>query len=187
MKKVIYLKKLEGGLKGLPSNEIKDILFDYNEYFSEGLKKKRNEEDIAKGLGDPEKVAKNLKAEYYVSAAKEKSSFNNVLKAVIASMGLGLFNLIIVLGPLIGLFAILLGLYVVVISLWATGLLIFAISIISLGLNFLLGMGLLTGSIAIIALGIIFFVGVNYLSKYFLKGLAAYYKLNVRIIRGEKK
>lgn len=58
MNKEQYLKDLESLLSPLPESERKDILYDYKEYFFEGINEGKSEDDIIKALGSPEKVAK---------------------------------------------------------------------------------------------------------------------------------
>jgi uncharacterized membrane protein len=52
MNKMEFLKKLEAKLKGLPVNDIKEILSDYEEHFRIGLEKGKTEEEISVELGD---------------------------------------------------------------------------------------------------------------------------------------
>ncbi len=188
MKKQIYLKTLRKELAGLPKEEIDDIIEDYKEHFETGLKKRRKEESIAKGLGKPKQVAKQLKAEYHVKIAQETKKIKHVGKAIFATVSLGLFNLIIVLGPLIGLFAVIISLYAVVLSLGVSGVASFVAGVLLIiAGSATFGLGVFFAGIALIAFTILFVEVVNLVTKYFFKGVIAYLKLNVRIIKGEEK
>ena len=188
MKKKTFMEKLEKELSSLPKKEVKDILFDYEEYFAEGKKRKRTEENIAKSLGDPKKLGKTLRAEYRINVAKEKPTAKSITKAVLASISLGLFNAIVVIGPLAGLFAVIVSLYAVVLSLGVTGIAVFfaALAIIFVE-SVMLGLAALFASIALLTLTVILTIGVNFITKWFIKGLVGYMKLNVKIVRGEKQ
>ncbi|MDA3845064.1 MAG: DUF1700 domain-containing protein [Vallitaleaceae bacterium] len=52
-----YLKSLDQLLSSLPYNERRDIMFDYEEHFIEGIKEGLSEEDISRSLSTPESIA----------------------------------------------------------------------------------------------------------------------------------
>ena len=58
-----FLSRLRDGLSGLPQQEIDDIIADYATHFSEGAAARRSEDDVAAALGDPSRLAKELRAE----------------------------------------------------------------------------------------------------------------------------
>lgn len=97
-----FLDKLEKNLRGLPKADIEDTLFDYSEHFTIGFSKGRSEEEIAKSLGDPITLAKQIKATNFIQSAQDKSSVRNITKAGIACIGLGVVNIIFIV-PLIAL------------------------------------------------------------------------------------
>lgn len=187
MKKKTFLKQLEEELSSLPQDDIDDIIEDYNEYFAEGKKDKRTEEDLVKGLGNPKQLAKNLKAEYHIKKAKEGPSVKNILKAILASVSLGLFNIIILLGPVIAAFAVIISLYAVIFSLFVASVAVFAVSFpITFLSSVIVGIAVFFASIALVSVAVLLLLAVNFITKYFLKGLVAYMKLNIKIVRGEK-
>jgi len=57
MNKEQYLEKLDQLLSSLPYKERRDIMYDYEAHFEEGLKEGLSESDIAKSLNTPEIVA----------------------------------------------------------------------------------------------------------------------------------
>lgn len=187
MKKKTFIKHLRNELSSLPEQEVNDIITDYEEYFSEGKAHKRSEDDIAEGLGDPKKLAKQLKAEYHIKAAKEHANVRNITKAILASISLGLFNLIIVLGPVLAVMAVFIALYATTLSLWIASIAVFVASIVIMAImGGLLGVSALFASIALFCIATLLFIAINFLGKYFLKGLASYMKINVKIIKGEQ-
>lgn len=50
MNKAEFIGNLRHELKGIPENEIDDILYDYEEHFQIGLSKGKTEEEIAMEL-----------------------------------------------------------------------------------------------------------------------------------------
>lgn len=63
MNKQKFLEQLEERLIGIPKEDKKEILQDYEEHFKIGKKKKRNEEEISKSLGNPKEIAKEIRDE----------------------------------------------------------------------------------------------------------------------------
>ncbi|MCK4260323.1 MAG: DUF1700 domain-containing protein [Halanaerobiales bacterium] len=107
MKKNDFLKELSQHLLGIPDDEIKDILYDFREYFNAGLQDGRSEEELTDSLGDPKALAKQVKTEYMVKLAKKTPNLRNMFNAILATMGLGFFKTI-------GLFLIIIGVSILV-------------------------------------------------------------------------
>ena len=63
MTRIEFLESLERRLAGMPEVEIDDILGDYAAHFEEGMAAGRSEMEIAAALGDPARLARELKAE----------------------------------------------------------------------------------------------------------------------------
>jgi uncharacterized membrane protein len=112
MNKEDYLKKLTRLIKKLPKEDREDILLDYEEHFRIGVEKGRSEEEISKALGNPETVAKQIKAEYMIKKAENKPSAGSIIDAILAVTGLGLFNLIFIAVPALAVAAVILTLVV---------------------------------------------------------------------------
>ena len=86
MNKLEYLRTLENTLQTrLPRQEVNDIIRDYAEYFAEGARQGKTDDEIAANLGDPIEVARQVLAESQpaapraVSEKKEKSVWVKVL------------------------------------------------------------------------------------------------------------
>jgi uncharacterized membrane protein len=58
-----FLDTLAERLRGLPPNEIDELLDDYASHFAEGMAEGRSEAEIAAALGDPVRLARELRAE----------------------------------------------------------------------------------------------------------------------------
>ncbi|WDV47006.1 DUF1700 domain-containing protein [Clostridiaceae bacterium M8S5] len=190
MNKREFLNSLKYNLKGLSSEEVKDILFDYEEYFEVGANKGRSEVEIANSLGNPKQLAKQLKATYMIQNAQEKSTTRNLFKAVMACIGLGFFNIIFImpfLGIVIAVFGVLLcGVAIVIISILVLIISVFMPQYYSdlyiqntPAINIFLCIGLA-------CLGYLISVGSYSLIKLFYRVSLKYLKLNLKIITGNE-
>jgi uncharacterized membrane protein len=124
MNKAAFLRILRDGLAGLPAPDIDEILADYSAYFDEGLALGRCEENVATALGDPARLARELRAETGLRRWENHSSLRNSATVLMALGGLAAVDILLLL-PL--LFAALL--IVLVLS-----LVIFVLGIIGIGL-----------------------------------------------------
>ncbi|HKD48643.1 MAG TPA: DUF1700 domain-containing protein [Rhizomicrobium sp.] len=104
MNRTSFLAELRMGLSGLRAQEIEETVADYDTHFSEGLAAGRNEADIANALGDPARLAKELRAEAGFRRWESERSAGSLVGAVVALLGLATFDLIFLL-PLISVVA----------------------------------------------------------------------------------
>lgn len=186
-----FLTQLERQLSGISNEEKKDILYDYEEHFRIGLENGRTEAEISKSLGSPRIIAKQLKATQMLQAAEQTASASNIFKAVIASLSLGFFNLVFVLGPFLGLAGVLLGLFGVGIGLTFGGIAAFIGSVFEPMLPTLLvnEVGTAIGiflSFGLTSLGLLIIIGDCYLTKFFYQLIIKYLKFNYKIITGRR-
>lgn len=89
-----FLQTLNQHLRGIPIEELDDVLYDYEEYFSAGLQDGRSESELAEALGDPKAIAKQFRADYMVKLAKDTPSLKNLSNALLATIGLGFFKVV---------------------------------------------------------------------------------------------
>ena len=109
-----FMDRLRQGLRGLPAGAVRDILADYDSHFAEGAAAGRDEATVAAAMGDPVRLARELRAEAGVRRWEEKRSPGNALGVVFALLGLGAIDFLILL-PIIGpLLAVILIVYLVV-------------------------------------------------------------------------
>lgn len=108
-----YLELLKMSLQHLPLDELTDILSDYEEHFDIGISKGKSEEEISGELGHPKEVASNYKTTYKPSfdGSSYNVNTNDNTRRVLIILLLVFFNLIIVLGPFMGLVGLFIGLY----------------------------------------------------------------------------
>ena len=86
MNRVAFLTILRDGLAGLPAHEIDDILADYVAYFDEAHASGRSEEEVAAAVGDPRRLARELRAESGLRRWENHHSLGNS-KAVLLALG----------------------------------------------------------------------------------------------------
>lgn len=191
MNKEEFLGRLSELIKDIPEEEKKDILFDYEEHFRIGLEKGRKEEEIAASLGDPRVIAKQSRASCILREAEKTTSVNNIVRAIFAAVGLGFFNLVIVLGPAIGLIGILVALFAASFAITVSGAAVLLGTI--LGPLFVFDVYIpLTSTVSIplgiglTSLGLLFIIGVSYLAKFFYKLSIGYLKMNLQIITNRR-
>ena len=67
----------------------------------------KTENQIVESLGSPKQLTKELLADYHIEKMEITSSTRNMFRSVWAVIGLGFVNLVIVLGPFLGLIALL--------------------------------------------------------------------------------
>ncbi|GAA5785305.1 DUF1700 domain-containing protein [Chitiniphilus shinanonensis] len=92
-----FLQRLQAGLRGLPAAEIEDILSDYREYFQDALAAGRSEADTAAALGEPEQLARELRARRSVKDWQAQRSFRTAWRAFVDASGLGRLNVLLAL------------------------------------------------------------------------------------------
>ncbi|WP_425447425.1 HAAS signaling domain-containing protein [Dethiothermospora halolimnae] len=191
MNKEKFLQSLSKELKDISKEEREDVLFDYREHFDIGLKDGRSEEEISKSLGNPKKIAKQIKVSSILEEASNNTSTRNIFKAILAVMGLSLLNLMIV-GPLLLSFgAVILALIASSVAVvLAGGLAIISTilepilkNIVSMSVNPFIG---IVGGVGTTALGILSTIGSIYLAKWFFKGTVKYLNTNLDIISNRR-
>ncbi|MDW7651893.1 MAG: DUF1700 domain-containing protein [Bacillota bacterium] len=188
-----FIDTLNRLLNQLSAADRDEIIYDYQEHFRIGLEEGKSEEQIAASLGDPKVIAKQFHVDYLVKRAEEDTSVTNTFKAVLATLGLGFFNLVVVLGPFLGLAGAILGLFVASGAIIIAGIAVFGAAIFGpvLPLSFNAGYAMtfnpaamLFLSVGLVCLGLLFLIGNVYLAKYFFIGTVQYLKFNMKIIKG---
>ncbi|HTZ78986.1 MAG TPA: DUF1700 domain-containing protein, partial [Stellaceae bacterium] len=93
MNREMFLRLLRQGLDGLPPGEIDEILADYAAYFDEARASGRSEENVSAALGDPRRLARELRAESGLRRWESHRSFGNFVAALLALAGLAAVDL----------------------------------------------------------------------------------------------
>ena len=103
MTRAEFLDTLANHLRGLPPDEIDEVLDDYASHFAEGLAEGRSEAEIAKALGDPARLARELRAEAGMrrwEAARTPGNFYAAFAGFLALIAVDFMFLLPLLGAL---------------------------------------------------------------------------------------
>ena len=115
MNRSAFLARLREGLTGLAQEDIDELISDYEAHFTEGAAARRSDDDVARALGDPNRLARELRAEAGFRKWEAKPSPSNYMAAIIALVGLIAFDFIFLLPILLAVGGILLGIAVLLI------------------------------------------------------------------------
>jgi uncharacterized membrane protein len=100
-----FLSILHDRLRGLPPAEIEELMDDYASHFGEGLAKGRSEAEIAAALGDPARLARELRAEAGLRRWESARTPANFYTAMIGFLALIAVDFVFLL-PLLGALAL---------------------------------------------------------------------------------
>ena len=92
MNKSEFLSQLSSSLRNIPNSEKEDIISEYETHFISGKQDGKCEEEIARKLGNPKAIAKELNVSYAISNADKKRSFKNMITALFSVMSLSVLN-----------------------------------------------------------------------------------------------
>ena len=187
-----FLGQLKRSLAGLPEEEKKEILYDYEEHFRIGMDAGQSEEEIARSLGNPKNLGRSFRIESLLDDSKGGYRAANILRAVFASLSLGFFNVAIMVPVLASLAAALAGLWAGAASLALAGVAAILALILQPILPPFIGTGglnvafLIFASIGISALGLLAGIGMWRLSRLFFQITGRYIQFNLRIVKKQE-
>lgn len=120
MGKLEFLDALKRAMLGLPPDVQAKTLAYYEQRFVDGVVAGRSEEDVARELDDPKKIAMTLRASAHLSAFNETKSPVSLARLIVSGIGLAIFNLFMVV-PAIVYSALLFALYVCALAFYLAG------------------------------------------------------------------
>ena len=152
MNRAHFMAQLRDGLAGLHHTDINDIVADYESHFADGAADGRTQEEVAAALGDPVRLARELRAEIGFRRWEENRSAGNFLGVVLALLGLATIDFIILLPFLCFLAALFFGLAVACLGMVVGGAfllfnLLWGGVMGNTGMQLLIGLGLISGAI----------------------------------------
>jgi len=187
MNRIEFLYRFRRGLTGLPSSQIEDLVLDTESHFSEGRAAGRSEEEIAAALGDPSRLARELRAEAGFKRWESEGTPSSLAGLVLALLGLATVDVMFLIPFLFTLGAIFLGFGAVALGLFIAGTLLSVISIfpglawfaltggmatlLALGLA---GIGLIAGGVGLAAL---LWLAVNFLVQLLIRYARLHFQL----------
>jgi uncharacterized membrane protein len=126
MTRQAFLARLREGLRGLPPQAIADVVSDYEAHFAEGEAHGRSEAEVAAALGEPGRLARELRAEMGLRRWEEQKNPSAAAGAVFAVLGLGALDILFILPILIGVVSALFAFAIVVVVMFFVGAFVFA-------------------------------------------------------------
>jgi uncharacterized membrane protein len=192
MNKEQFLIQLKRSLSGVPEEEKKEILYDYEEHFRSAMEEGKEEEQITRSLGNPRVLGKSYRIESLLDKDRGGNRTANVLRAVFASLSLGFLNVIITIPLFAGLLGGLAFLWSGAVSLAVSGVAVILAVILQPLLPAFITLGglsipfLIFAGIGISALGLLSVIGMWKLSQLFFRMIAGYVQFNVRIIKKQE-
>jgi len=176
-----FITRLRAGLAGLPPTAIADLTADYETHFAEAGAAGRNEAEVAAALGDPDRLARELRAEAGLRRWETERNPSAAANAVFAVLGLGAIDFLILLPILLWIGGVLLGMYIAAVALVGVGAVMmvagpFLIHGAPVAALVLAGLGLMAGGSCLICLATIGSIACTH-------GLVWYGRLHLRLIR----
>jgi uncharacterized membrane protein len=119
MTRIEFLDRLRKGLSGLPTLTIDDFVADYAAHFDDAAAAGRSEAEVAAALGDPDRLARELRAEAGAKSWETSKTPSSAVAAILSVIGLGAIDIFVLLpiaggvaGTLIGILAAALGVFI---------------------------------------------------------------------------
>jgi len=181
MTRQAFIARLREGLRGLPPQTINEIVADYETHFTDGEAAGRSEADVAAALGDPGRLARELRAEVGLKRWEEERSPSGAAAAVFAVLGLGAIDIFVLLPVLMAVGGVLFGLAMAAIGGLFAGGALFAAGPFSdfpggPAAAILGGLGVMSGAAALGALVVLVGVGL-------VNALVWYGRLHYRLLK----
>ena len=121
MTRAEFMSRLRRGLVGLPILSANEIAADYETHFDDGVAAGRTEAQVAEALGDPDRLARELRAEAGARRWDQEKNPSAAAAAVFAVLGLGAIDLLILLPIFMGVVGTLFGFFMAAIGLFIGG------------------------------------------------------------------
>lgn len=181
MNRETFVEKLRTGLRGLPQTTVDEVMADYEAHFSEGLQAGRTQEEIASALGDPVRLARELRTEAGIRRWELERNPSAAAGAIFGILGLGVIDIVILLPILLPVAATLFGLMVASVGIFTGGAIIFVAGPFAgvghyIAAVMFAGLGLMAGGVSLGALTSLVSIG-------FVNGLVWFGRLHMRLLK----
>ena len=181
MTRAEFMGRLRRGLVGMPAAAAADIAADYEIHFEDGLAAGRSEAEVASALGDPDRLARELRAEAGAQRWHQEKNPSAAVAAIFAVLGLGAISILFLLPILMSVVGVLFGLFMAAIGVFIGG---GAIMVAGPFAGFpggpvaaiLAGLGLMAGSTTLAALTAI-------LTIWLVNGVVWFARLHYRLLK----
>ena len=125
MTRQAFIARLREGLRGLPPQAVADIVADYEAHFTDGEAAGRTEAEVAAALGDPDRLAREIRAESSLNRWREERTASSAAAAVFAVIGLGAIDILALLPILMAVASAMIAVAVAIVAFFA-GAVVFA-------------------------------------------------------------
>ena len=181
MTRAEFLTRLKRGLAGLPASAIADIVSDYEAHFNEAQEAGRSETEVAAALGEPERLAREQRAEQGVKRWEETKNPSAAAGAIFAIVGLGAVDILFLLPLLMGVLGTLFAFFMASIGVFVAGGVVCAVGPFAgppggPATALLLGIGLMAGATALAAVTTLVTIGM-------VNALIWYGRLHYRLLK----
>lgn len=181
-----FLAALREGLSGMSPAGVADVVADYEAHFADGAAAGRSEAEIARALGDPGRLAREVRAEAGLKRWEEQRNPSAAAGAVFAVLGLATVDILILLPLLTTMAGLLVAFYCLGVAGFVFGGVVFVGGVFGNAVAFdgtshqgmLLGMGLMSASVGGISL-------LTLIVVWLVNGLVAYGRLHYRLLKPE--
>jgi uncharacterized membrane protein len=116
-----FIRRLRQGLGGMPAADQDDVIADYEAHFEAGAAEGRSELEIAEALGNPGRLARELRLEAGIRQWRQDRSPSAAWAAVIAFMGLATIDILILLPIFLSIIGVFVALYAACIGVFIAG------------------------------------------------------------------
>ncbi|MER8809956.1 DUF1700 domain-containing protein [Mesorhizobium australicum] len=120
MNRDTFLVFLRSSLAGMPAAEVDEIVADYGAHFDEARASGRSEEGVAKALGDPARLGRELRAEAGIRRWEHDRGPGGIVAALLALTGLAAFDILLLLPILVVFCCVALGIGIAALALGVT-------------------------------------------------------------------
>ncbi len=121
MTRAEFMARLRQGLVGMPMATAAEITADYDTHFDDGVAAGRSEAEISAALGDPSRLARELRAEAGARRWTQEQNPSAAAGAVFGLIGLGALDIIIILPLILPIFGTVLAFLITGIAIFVSG------------------------------------------------------------------
>ncbi len=108
-----FIRRLKRGLSGLPAADQDEVVADYEAHFDAGAAEGRSDVEVAEALGNPSRLARELRLEAGIKQWREDRSPSSAWTAVIGFLGLATLDILILLPIFLSVIGMIVAFYVV--------------------------------------------------------------------------
>jgi uncharacterized membrane protein len=125
MNRQAFLSRLREGLRGLRPGVADEIVADYAAHFTEAEAAGRSDAEVAQALGDPGRLARELRVEAGLRRWQEERNPSAAAAAIFAVLGLATFDILVLLPILLGVGGALIGFVAACVAVFFAGCWVF--------------------------------------------------------------